>query len=258
MARRYENESFAHVKKFCPVCDRKVEYFLHIGWDFIKELDEHGFIHSITNFETFNLTEYFCPYCKSSDKERLYALFFKRFLKELAPESPVLEMIDFAPGDALAHFFRTCKQLNYFTTDIVKPGVDLFTDITNMIDISSNSIDIFLCSHVVEHVKNDCKALSELCRILKSGGLGVLMAPVLLNLDKTYENNDINEDALRTKHFMQSDHFRVYSKKGFAELIENAGFTFSAWGIDSFGENAFSLHGIHRRSVLYVLRKPRE
>ena len=56
---------------------------------------------------------------------------------------------------------------------------------------------MFFCSHILEHVENDRKAMRELYRILKSNGVGIIMAPILLTLKEVYENPHITDENAR-------------------------------------------------------------
>jgi predicted SAM-dependent methyltransferase len=120
---------------------------------------------------------------------------------------------------------------------------------------ATGSVDMFLCSHVLEHVPNDRQAVRELFRILRPGGWGILMVPLHVALTETYENPAITSDAERWKHFGQNDHLRVYAKPDFFAKVKEAGFALDALDESVFGAEAFRRHGIHTRSVLYIVKK---
>lgn len=102
---------------------------------------------------------------------------------------------------------------------------------------------------MLEHVENDRKAMSELYRVLKKGGFGIIMVPILLTLEEDMENKKYNTEALRWKYFGQNDHVRMYSKKGFVAKLEEAGFKVNQLGVYYFGQDVFHKYGIHPRSV---------
>jgi len=68
---------------------------------------------------------------------------------------------------------------NYRSADLLIESYDDKVDITNMKEYKNNTFDFFICSHVVEHVDNDEKAMRELHRVLKPGGKGIIMTPIL-------------------------------------------------------------------------------
>ena len=50
---------------------------------------------------------------------------------------------------------------------------------------------------------------------------------------------------------------RAYNRSGFLERVNAAGFSVREYGRNEFGRFAFWRHGIHRRSILYVVQKRR-
>ena len=115
--------------------------------------------------------------------------------------------------------------------------------------------DIFICSHILEHITDDNSAINELYRILKPGGWGILMVPILLGLPSTWEDSTKISDEQKLKYFGQSDHVRVYEKNDYVNRLEKAGFKVNMLGIDYFGSNVFKKYGIDPKSVLYIVEK---
>jgi SAM-dependent methyltransferase len=241
-------------RHYCPVCRQGVPGFEPIGWDFIALLNDVGYMQPIFQGETFDPVHYYCPCCKASDRDRLYALFLDQYLNRL-DKSIKQRFIDFAPARQLSAFLRSFPFLDYRTADLLAPGVDDRVDIMNMPVYGTGSIDLFLCSHVLEHVPDDRRAIAELFRILKPGGIGILMVPIILTLNETHEDPSITSPEERWKHFGQNDHLRVYAKSDFVNKATEAGFKVHQMDVAVFGSANFIRHGIHRRSVLYVVGK---
>lgn len=89
-----------------------------------------------------------------------------------------------------------------------KKGYQFIYDAVNLNAIKSNSYDFILASHVLEHIANPFKALSEWLRVLKNDGFLLVILPhkdgtfdhnrpvtALNHLIKDYEF-DVNEDDL--------------------------------------------------------------
>ncbi len=134
-------------------------------------------------------------------------------------------------------------------------GVDIEVDLMNMQVIQSESFDAFICSHVLEHVEDDKKALGELHRILKHGGFGILMVPINLKVKRIDEDPTVTDIGERWRRFGQDDHVRIYSKKGFVRRVKQSGFKINLCGVDFFSVEEFSKYGITSKSVLYVVEK---
>ncbi len=252
---KYLSQITLSEKKYsCPVCRSKVTGFLRLDEQFFRELDRNQFMHPFFAFETCNFLNYSCPKCGAADRERLYALYFQKLFSGM-DRTRRYRFVDFGPGIPLSKFLRSLTFLDYRTADLFMDGVDDHVDITNMSSYPDSSFDLFLCSHVLEHVSDDRKAMRELFRILKPGGRGIAMVPVLLTLDAVYENSAVKTEDERWKHFGQNDHVRLYSKSGFVGRLKEAGFAVEELGAESFGRDVFERSGIHTRSVLYVVKK---
>ena len=242
----------------CPVCTQKVKSFDRLPDAYYDKLDEYGFIFSIFQFETLNCLRYLCPVCGSNDRDRLYAL----YLKNNAPktcQSSKGSILDFAPPKRLQQFIReSFPDFDYRSADLTRTDVDDRIDISNMDKYPNGSFDFLLCSHILEHVEQDKTAMKELFRILKPGGKGIVMVPIMLTLENDYEIIGMVSPELRWKHFGQGDHVRMYSKSGFKQKLSCTGFKVHEFSIEYFGSEIFFQHGIHPRSVLYVIEKPYE
>ena len=128
-----------------------------------------------------------------------------------------LKVLHFAPEQAFYKRFRNQKNLIYTTTDLESPLADIKADICNL-PFEDNSFDFLLCNHVLEHIPDDKKAMQELYRILKPGGIGVFQIPQDLNRETTFEDDTIVDKEERAQIFGQYDHVRVYGKDYFNKL----------------------------------------
>jgi SAM-dependent methyltransferase len=169
-------------------------------------------------------------------------------------------IVDFAPAAPLSDFIRrqiksSGKNISYRTADAFAEGVDDQADITRLDIYRDGQFDFFICSHVLEHVPDDYQALRELHRILKPGGKGILMVPIILAIDEIDEDPSIVDEGERWRRFGQDDHIRLYSKRGFIERIRKSGFSVAELGQDFFGADSFKRNGISDKSVLYVVTK---
>ena len=244
---------------YCPVCESRVGTFYPLPNFFLSNAQKYGFPFSVEDSETCNHEQYSCPLCEASDRERLYALFLRDYIKN--HKTPGLtEIVDFAPSAPLSNCLRklikeTHADISYRTADFFADGIDDRVDIMDMGVYEDQRFDFFICSHVLEHVADDRKALKELYRILKSGGKGILMVPIVLGLREIDEDPTIIDEAERWRRFGQFDHVRLYSKSGFLDRVRDAGFLVKEYSLDSFGKKVFRRNGITNKSILYVVEK---
>ncbi len=72
-------------------------------------------------------------------------------------------------------------------------NVTFKSDIQNMSIVNDNTYDIVICSHVLEHVKDDQKAMSELERIINDTGKVVFLVPIDLKRTEIDEEWGLSE-----------------------------------------------------------------
>ena len=90
-------------------------------------------------------------------------------------------------------------------------------DITD-IPSPDESFDVIYCSHVLEHVPDDRKAINEFYRTLKTGGWAVLLVPT--GPEKTFEDISIVDPKERLRVFGNEDHMRTYGPDYVERLLE--------------------------------------
>lgn len=134
-----------------------------------------------------------CPYCHSFDRERLIYLYLQR--KTNVFFEP-LKMLHVAPELNLQKMLKTRPNLDYVSVDIDPRAAMVQMDITD-IQYEDNCFDVIICNHVLEHIPDDRRAMSELYRILRPGGWSVLQVPISLSLEETYEDPRVETPAER-------------------------------------------------------------
>lgn len=237
---------------WCPVCNNRQASFSHLPEYYLDNARRHGFAH-FGKGEMISLENYSCTLCGASDRERIYALWIdqqieKKFFSKGA------SLIHFAPEDALSKKLKGLGFYDYKTADLLMKDVDYKVDMMNM-PFDDESFDFFICSHVLEHVESDDQAIIELYRITKSGGSGILVAPIIMDLEKTVEDPSVKDEAGRWRLYGQDDHVRLYAHDDYVNKIRSHGFRVDELGENYFGEDVFRSLGLTRTSILYVVSR---
>ena len=154
------------------------------------------------------------PSTLSLERHRLLWLYLKNETDFFTAPKKVLH---FAPEQAFYKRFRHQKNLEYTTTDLLSPLADVKADICNL-PFAENSFDIILCNHVLEHIPDDHKAMQELYRVLKPGGMGIFQIPQDLTRATTFRDDTITDAKERAQIFGQYDHVRIYGLDYFDQL----------------------------------------
>ena len=134
-----------------------------------------------------------------------------------AETNSALKVLHFAPEQAFYKLFRNQKNLDYTTTDLFSPLADVKADICDL-PFEDNQYDVILCNHVLEHIPDDTKAMQELYRVLKPGGMAILQIPQDLSRATTFADDTITDQKERAKIFGQYDHVRIYGRDYFDKL----------------------------------------
>ncbi len=238
-------------KKICACCGSEIKNYLPLDTAYIDTLKSFG-VNFNFRYEMLNLREYTCPVCESTDRERAYALVMKKIL----PADKEIRILDIAPRQCITDFVKKNFPLaNYKTADLLMPEADYKLDICDMKEVSDGSIDFFICSHVLEHVTDDIKAMKELKRILTADGCGILVVPLDLNKTEIDEDPNCTDVAERWRRFLQDDHVRAYTKEIFLQRLESVGLKVEQYDKNFFGKDLMTENGLIDTSVVYVVRK---
>jgi SAM-dependent methyltransferase len=153
------------------------------------------------------------PSTLSLERHRLLWLYLKNETDFFTTKKKVLHM---APEQCFVNRFNDLGH-EYITADLNSPIADIRANITDL-PFEENTFDIIFCNHVLEHIQDDTKAMKELYRVMKKGGMGVFQIPQDLNRETTFEDNSITDKKERAKIFGQYDHVRIYGLDYFTKL----------------------------------------
>jgi SAM-dependent methyltransferase len=186
-------------ENYCPVC-KKNSYFIPVA--------------NLFNYQPIKQ----CAYCGSLGRHRLLHIFLNKKMNLFERTRKILHV---SAEPCLERWLKERFKKNYITADLDNPYAMEKMDITD-IHYPDGSFDAVICSHVLEHIPDDKKAMGEFYRVLKKDGWAVLMVPIA-NADKTYEDFSINTDAGRLVAFGQDNHVRIYGRD-YIERLKCAGF----------------------------------
>lgn len=158
-----------------------------------------------------------CIYCGSRERTRMMALALS---KRGLPKSGQ-RILHVAPDKSLRERLQGAPGVTYVAGDKMEPGYSyppgtIYLDITE-IKFPDDHFDVIICSHVLEHVPDDRKAMRELLRVLKPGGTAILQVPMSREAT-TDEDPGLTDREERIRRFGQFDHVRLYGKDYFDRL----------------------------------------
>jgi len=213
----------------CPICLHPYRIFL-----------PYGRINSRQNA--------LCPSCLSLERHRLIWVYLKEKTNFFSTR---LNILHIAPEPCFMDRFEKQHGKNYITADIESPLAKVKMDI-HQIPFEENHFDVVLCNHVLEHVADDIKAMSEIKRVLKPNGWAILQVPFFSPVpDITFEDNSITDKREREKMFGQDDHIRKFGKD-YLQRIERAGLRAVAEPFaNTLSDDMISKYGLMKDELIY-------
>jgi SAM-dependent methyltransferase len=212
----------AYYPRHCTVCGYKGRFFSY-GYPLVADV--------------------LCPSCLSLERHRALAIYDEE--NDLFSGKDILH---FAPEPGIEKLIRGRSPKSYRTCDLYAKKVDLRINIED-IDLPDASVELIICSHVLEHV-DDAKAIPELRRILQPSGTAIVMVPLEEGLDETYENQNIVSRSGRLLHFGQEDHVRYYGRD-IRDRLRAANFSVTEW---TSREPQVSRHGLKRGEKIFICK----
>lgn len=184
----------------CNICGSKYRKML-----------PYGYVHPRENA--------LCPNCLSLERHRLIWMYLQNETDFFTGNYKVLHI---APEQSFLERFKKLSNLDYTTADMESPIADVKCDVQQM-PFNNNKFDFVFCNHVLEHVQDETRAMSEILRVLKPGGKAILLVPMDFSLEETFEDPTITDPKERNRLFGQYDHVRQYGRD-YPERLKKVGF----------------------------------
>ena len=186
----------------CPCC----------GWSLRDFVGRRGFVSSNSDG--------YCPRCNAKARHRRIWLYLEERLRLSALDRQVLEV---APWPSFARRLLRMSNIRFVGLALQpwKPYVTIVGD-ARAIPIEADVFDLVLCVHVLEHVEEDRRVMSEMHRVLKPGGIAIVTVP--LRLDRpTHEDPSITDPLEQERLFGEQGHVRWYGRD-LGDRLADAGF----------------------------------
>lgn len=195
--RRLRPLFYLGTSKWCPVCERGSRKFVSFG---------------TTRRENAQ-----CVHCNARERHRFVWVFFARRTDLFDGASK--KVLHVAPEHCFERRLKDRLGPGYLTADLLVPAM-VRMDITE-IQYPPDHFDVIYCSHVLEHVVDDRKAMREFHRVLKPKGWAVLLVPITAK--KTFEDPTVVDPAERLRLYGQANHVRRYGPD-YVDRLRESGF----------------------------------
>ncbi len=193
----------------------------------------------------------YCPRCNSKARHRRDWLYL---LEQTDLSTANLRLLHISPKYSLARRLTRMPNLDYLAGDLSQRAhISLRFDVASL-PVSSETFDAVICIHVLEHVDQDRRAMSEIFRVLRPGGWALITAPVRLD-QPTHEDPSITEPEERRRAFGETDHVRFYGYD-LVDRLEESGFTVRLDRAEGLDEDTKSTYGLLDDENVFFCQKP--
>lgn len=219
----------------CPVCDRDFDKFLPAG---TGARARPGAV---------------CPFCRSRERDRLTWLYLQANQETLFERH--MQFLHVAPEPRLGEFFYDHIGEGYITADLMRKDVMVNLDVQDMV-YPNETMDAIYCSHVLQDVPDDGKALAECYRVMRTGAWAILNVPLF---EEATSTSDTPGNVRAGWDKRPDEHVRNYGLD-YADTLAAAGFevevtTASDLVNDEAERERLGING-PRTGYVHFVRKP--
>ena len=232
---------------YCILCGSFIEDFVAggvIGAEGERVFREHHIIGG-GHRDSFQ-----CPVCGGIDRERWQLWVLSKHTGIFRENCRVLH---FAPEPHISKFIEANPDCEYYTGDIV-PGRAMHQ--TNILDIQykDETFDYVILNHVLEHIEDMDKAMSEVKRVMKPDGKLILSFPICTDMD-TLELPGVLTPEERLEQYGQEDHVRLFGRD-YLQKISSFGLEVDVFTPrEQLPKDEIMRYGLIEDDVLMVCRK---
>ena len=166
----------------------------------------------------------FKPHVSLSRKIRYH--FFASRIKRLFPQHDRIRLLEIGcnHGNFLSaiksdkKFVATGIDLNSAALQYARSqGLNVLEGILESHNFSSGSFDVVVALHVIEHLHDPIRTLTEINRLLSEGGMLITIVPCVTHIKARLA-------GIKWKYFGPPSHLWYFSPRTFALLLEKTGF----------------------------------
>jgi predicted SAM-dependent methyltransferase len=237
-------------KYYCCICNTKVGRFL----PYRRGSRSRPFMMSLLDVIGSDVDKFSCPKCGSHDRERHLKLYMKK--NQLLDKFAAAKVLHFAPERHLQTLIQLEGPAEYVKADLFPASSDVMK--VNMQDMpfQNEYFDFVIANHVLEHVHDYSKALSEIHRVLGPGGYAILQTPYSAKLHDTFSDPGVDNDELRLQLYGQEDHVRLYGNNIF-DLFSSFGFENEVvTHQDALAEYKSDKYGVNNKEPFFLFKRP--
>lgn len=193
-----------------------------------------------------------CPNCNALPRTRLIP-FALRYFNLVETNNKILHV---APNDNEFNYVKKAfSPIQVYDRLNIRPvkNINIIKDLTDT-GLPAESYDLQIIWHVLEHISEDKKAISELYRLLKSGGKLLVSVPIYPEGNtKTFEDKTLPYAEYEKVHG-HYDHCRSCGLD-YYKRFQEIGFEVQTLQIKDFDKERIDKYGLRKDHVVWCFKK---
>jgi SAM-dependent methyltransferase len=192
-----------------------------------------------------------CPACLSTARERLIIA-----ILENQPALNRKKILHFSPEKNIYNYLK--ERNDVITADLeplfyTRIDSDIKKEDATGLSFPDHHFEMVIANHILEHIPDDKRAMTELCRVLKPGGQAILQVPYSTTIAATLEEPGTNDPKRQSALFGQKDHVRIYQLEDYLQRLRSCGFTVSMMAYEEL--SPFYRYAIQENEVFIRIGK---
>lgn len=193
-----------------------------------------------------------CPRCGAFERERLLWLFLERETDFLKRDTDMLEV---GPRFYMQQLLQSFATIHYTSVDLFSPLAMCRMDIARL-GFPTGQFDLGIAYSVLDRVPDDARAIREVFRVLKPGGMALLHVYEDQAREYTLERSSVLDPGERKRIFDSRSIVRVYGSD-YPARLRDAGFDVRVRDyVDELGGESARRYGLTNVRHVFCCLKP--
>jgi SAM-dependent methyltransferase len=159
-----------------------------------------------------------------------------------------------APEYYLAQIFTASPKIHYVPAGLNAPYIQVEMNLLQ-VPFQDDHFEVIICFHVLDQIVDDLRAMREMRRVLKPGGLAFIQSPIDDRRETTFEDPTCVTPEDRARVYGLSYQVRIYGLD-YKDRLAAAGFSVRLdHFVNTLPPETITRYGLGGEGALYICTK---